>query len=100
MRLNETEIENIKKLAHLHFGKDVQVILFGSRANDEERGGDIDIFIRKKNGEKPDFRSKINFTTDLILNIGEQKIDVVLDNPAMHGSEFLKTIYRTGIILC
>jgi len=86
MRLNETEIENIKKLAHLHFGKDVQVILFGSRANDEERGGDIDILI--------------NFTTDLILNIGEQKIDVVLDNPAMHGSEFLKTIYRTGIILC
>ena len=100
MRLNENEIENIKKLAHLHFGEDVQVILFGSRASDEKRGGDIDIFIRKKNGEKPDLRSKINFTTDLILKIGEQKIDVVLDNPAMHGSEFLKTIYRTGIILC
>jgi predicted nucleotidyltransferase len=62
MRLNETEIENIKKLACLHFGEDVQVILFGSRANDEERGGDIDIFIRKRNGEKPAFRSKINFT--------------------------------------
>jgi hypothetical protein len=60
----------------------------------------IYLFIRKKNGEKPDLRSKINFTTDLILKTGEQKIDVVLDNPAMHGSEFLKTIYRTGIILC
>ena len=100
MRLNGNEIDIIKKLAHLHFGEDVQVILFGSRTSDEKRGGDIDLFIRKKNGRKPDFRSKINFTTDLIIKIGEQKIDVVLDNPAMQGSEFLKTIYRTGIILC
>ena len=48
MRLNKTEIENIKKLAHLHFGEDVQVILFGSRASDEKRGGDIDIFTKEK----------------------------------------------------
>jgi len=68
MRLNETEIENIKKLAHLHFGEDVQVILFGSRASDEKREGDIDIFIRKKNGEKPDLRlSFYDFFTFILL---------------------------------
>jgi GxxExxY protein len=100
MRLDKFEIESIKDLARLHFGKDVQVILFGSRTSNNKRGGDIDLFIRKQSGDKPDVRSKLNFITDLIFRIGEQKIDVVLDNPAMHKSEFLKTIYSTGIQLC
>jgi uncharacterized protein len=100
MRLEKFEIDSIKDLAQLHFGTDVQVILFGSRTSDSKRGGDIDLFIRKQNGDKPDIRSKINFITDLIFRIGEQKIDVVLDNPAIHDSQFLKTIYSTGIQLC
>ncbi len=100
MRLEKFEIESIKNLAQQHFGKDVQVFLFGSRTSNNKRGGDIDLFIRKKNGVKPDIRSKINFITDLIFKIGDQRIDVVLDNPAMHNSQFLKTIYSTGIQLC
>jgi hypothetical protein len=100
MRLNKFEIESIKNLAQIHFGHDVQVFLFGSRTDNTKRGGDIDLFIRNVNGNKPDIRSKINFITDLIFKIGEQKIDVVLDNPAIQNSEFLKTIYSTGIQLC
>jgi len=100
MRLNEFEIESIKYLAKQHFGKDVQVILFGSRTSDKKRGGDIDLFIRKQSGDKPDVRTKINFITDLIFRIGEQKIDVVLDNPSIQKSQFFKTIYSTGIQLC
>ncbi len=100
MRLDEQEIESIKDLAQLHFGKDVHVILFGSRTRNNKRGGDIDLFIRKQSGNYPDVRSKINFITDLIFKIGEQKIDVVLDNPNMHQSDFFKTIYSTGIQLC
>jgi hypothetical protein len=59
----------------------------------------IYLFVNKM-VNKPDVRSKINFITDLIFRIGEQKIDVVLDNPAMRKSQFLKTIYSTGIQLC
>jgi uncharacterized protein len=99
MRLTQFEIENIRTLARHHFGDDVKVILFGSRADMNKRGGDIDLFIQAGGG-KPNVRSKINFITDLIFKIGEQKIDVVLDHDAMHKSEFLKTIYSTGIQLC
>lgn len=100
MRLSEYEIENIKLLARLHFGDDVQVFLFGSRTDDQKKGGDIDLFIRNNKGKKPDVHSKVNFITDLILKIGEQKIDVVLENPAGNRSEFLETIYKTGVQLC
>lgn len=100
MRISEDEIESIKSLAHHHFGKDVQVFLFGSRTEDQQRGGDIDLFISNPNSTQLKIKSKVNFIADLIFQIGEQKIDVVLDNPAAKNSVFFKTIYQTGIRLC
>jgi predicted nucleotidyltransferase len=100
MRLSEFEKESIKSLAGLHFGTDVRVYLFGSRTNNKERGGDIDLFISNPNEEHLNARTKINFLTDLILLIGEQKIDVVLDNHSLKNSLFLKKIYQTGVQLC
>lgn len=100
MRISEFEIESIKNVASKHFGKDVQVFLFGSRTMDQARGGDIDLFIRNQNNEKLEIRTKIKFITDLILLIGDQKIDVVLDNPAAEKSGFFQTIQQTGIRLC
>jgi hypothetical protein len=100
MRLSELEIETIKSLANLYFGVGVRVFLFGSRTNNQLRGGDIDLFISNPVSGSLNVRSKINFITDLIFIIGEQKIDVVLDSPQMKNSVFLKTIYLTGIQLC
>lgn len=100
MRLSEIEIESIINLANRHFGKDVQVFLFGSRTENQKRGGDIDLFIRNPNDVQLKIRTKIDFIADLILHIGEQKIDVVLDNAAAKNSVFFKTIYQTGIRLC
>ena len=99
MRLSEFEIKSIKSLAGHHFGTDVQVFLFGSRTNNKQRGGDIDLFIRKPNGDHLKIRTKINFLTELILQIGEQKIDVVLENPDKKDSVFYQTIYQTAIEL-
>ena len=100
MRFSEFEIESIKRLARQHFGLDVQVFLFGSRTKNQQRGGDIDLFISNPNVAKLNSRSKINFITDLILQIGEQKIDIVLDIPDKRDSVFFKTIHQTGIQLC
>ena len=100
MRLTEFEIECITNLAVCHFGTDVQVFLFGSRTKDQKRGGDIDLFISDLNDKPLKIRSKINFISDLIIKIGDQKIDVVLDSPCKKNSVFFKTIYRTRIQLC
>jgi hypothetical protein len=100
MRLSDFEIESIKSLASLHFGTSAQVFLFGSRTNNLKRGGDIDLFIRKPTGHPLSVRTKINFISDLVLKIGEQSIDVVLENRDMKDSVFIKTINQTGIQLC
>jgi uncharacterized protein len=100
MRISDKEIENIRELAGLHFGKDVQVFLFGSRTMEQQRGGDIDLYIRNPMGIKLSIRSKINFIGDLIIRIGEQRIDVVLDNKEAENSVFFKTILKTAIQIC
>lgn len=100
MRLSENEIANIRELASLHFGKDVQVFLFGSRTIEQQRGGDIDLYICNPAGIKLDIRSKINFIRDLIIRIGEQRIDVVLENKEAENPVFFKTIFKTAIQIC
>jgi predicted nucleotidyltransferase len=100
MRLTEFEIKSITTLACLHFGKESEVFLFGSRTSDSGRGGDIDLFIRSNETRLLNAREKVNFISDLVVLIGEQKIDVVLDNHGLFDSPFLKTISNTGIRLC
>jgi hypothetical protein len=100
MRISEKEIDSIRELAGIHFGKDVQVFLFGSRTIEQQRGGDIDMYIRNPMDIKLTIRSKINFIGDLIIRIGEQRIDVVLDNKEAEDSVFFKTIFKTAIQIC
>jgi len=100
MRLSEFEIESILSVARRHFGTNVQVFLFGSRSNDQKRGGDIDLFISNPNNELLKIRAKIDFITELIQLIGEQKIDVILDNKNSGDSKLFRTIYQTRIQLC
>ena len=100
MRLSTFEIESIRSLAGQHFGQDVQVFLFGSRRSDSERGGDIDLFVTNKDMNKLNTRAKIAFITELIILIGEQRIDVILDNKERIEDPFFKTIRESGIKLC
>jgi predicted nucleotidyltransferase len=100
MRLSRFEIESIKTLSIHHFGSGTKVSLFGSRIHNELKGGDIDLLIYVPKGGHSSIRSKINFMSDLILTIGEQKIDVVLDSfEETNNSTFLKTIRKTAIQL-
>jgi len=100
MRISEFEIETIKSLAKLHFGSNAEVFLFGSRTNNQLRGGDIDLFIRNPKGELLKIKTKIDFINELILQNGKKKIYVVLENLAIKNSSFLKTIYQTYIQVC
>lgn len=45
MRLTEDQIRVVKLRAAEYFGPDADVWLFGSRVDDSERGGDIDLYI-------------------------------------------------------
>ncbi len=74
MRLKEKEIISIKKNI-LDFDPEAKIYLFGSRANDLAKGGDIDILVIS---EKIGFNEKIKIKTKIFKEMEEQKLDIVV----------------------
>lgn len=78
MRLTPEQVEAIKATAAEVFGPDAEVWLFGSRADDSRRGGDIDLYVelgRISSEERT--RLEAMFWAKLQRLLGERKIDVV-----------------------
>lgn len=79
MRLTGQQVAAIREGVRACFGSHAAVWLFGSRVNDDARGGDIDLYVEPEMDD-PDMliRAKLRFLAQLHRTIGEQKIDVVL----------------------
>ena len=82
MRLTLDQQAAIRTAAAKVFGESVDVWLFGSRVQDGKKGGDIDLLIRPaSDGVDTLFERKIRFLTELERQLGERKIDVVIEEP-------------------
>ncbi|WP_163557783.1 nucleotidyltransferase domain-containing protein [Halomonas sp. NO4] len=82
MRLTYQEREIIRRAALDCFGQSAKVRLFGSRANDDARGGDIDLLIETDMTDVDDIvRAEIAFQVQVQGVLGEQKIDLLIDYP-------------------
>jgi len=96
MRLTEREVQSIKN-SFIKIFEHGSIFLFGSRLDDNQKGGDIDLYIVPAvMGELA--LKKINFLVSLKKSIGEQKIDVVIDR----GEDRLidKIAKKEGLLLC
>lgn len=83
MRLTPSEITAIKETADRHFGAATNVWLFGSRLDDERRGGDIDLLVDTDLSDADAaVHAEIAFLADLKRRIGERKIDLLVDFPS------------------
>lgn len=96
MRISDYEKEIIVKTVKDIFGNNTKVYLFGSRVYDDKKGGDIDLYIIPENKDKL-FEKEIKFKTLLQINLGEQKIDVVLHRDFERDIE--KVALSEGVLL-
>ena len=96
MRLTESERSIIKRLTVEIFGESSRVFLFGSRVDDDKKGGDIDLFIEAKTIYDL-FDQKIKLLTQLQAAIGDQKIDIIIATDSTRPIE--QEARRTGILL-
>ncbi len=74
MRISSSEYQFIKTYWQSNFPKST-IYLFGSRADDAKKGGDIDLLVL--NDEKITLSQKIKFLSNFMLQFGEQRIDLV-----------------------
>ena len=78
MRLTEFEIKSIIESFWKYF-KTGDIYLFGSRVDDTQKGGDIDLYIDTQDSDDL-FEKKLQMIRDIKSKIGEQKIDVVISS--------------------
>lgn len=99
MRLTDAQADAIRTAAADVFGDDAEVWLFGSRADDRRRGGDIDLLVRPGPGarDRP-FHRRVRFLACLERALGERKIDVVVEAP-MDDRPIVAVAHATGVRL-
>ena len=74
MRL-ATEEQSVIRHAIALADADAHVYLFGSRADDTAKGGDIDLLVLSK---KIDIMAKLDILTQLHQQLGERKVDIAI----------------------
>lgn len=94
MRITEKEVKVLKdRLKSL--SSEAKLYLFGSRVDDNKKGGDIDLLVISNKLSKKDIRM---LRIEFFKHFGEQKLDIVLDNGKFENP-FLKHIVPKAIEL-
>jgi len=99
MRLSQLQHDIIIQETKKQFGTDVTIRLFGSRINDELKGGDIDLFLEFPNNNPNLWQKILRLNTALQKRLGEQKIDIIAHQLGEHLSDIHKEALKNGIIL-
>ncbi|MHB8387687.1 nucleotidyltransferase domain-containing protein [Metallibacterium sp.] len=101
MRLTPEQAAIIRSAAAEVFGTDARVWLFGSRVDDAKRGGDIDLLVQTAQTQPEALASaSIAMLARLYRALGEQRIDLVLDAPALRATrDIIATAKATGVLL-
>jgi len=94
MRLKQKQTKVLKeKLQAL--SRNAQLYLFGSRTDDNKKGGDIDLLILSNELTKKDLRV---LRVEFFKHFEEQKIDIILDKETPKNP-FVKYILPKAILL-
>ncbi|MGM0984787.1 MAG: nucleotidyltransferase domain-containing protein [Pseudomonadota bacterium] len=99
MRLNQHEIDTIKRAMAEIFGKEAEVRLFGSRVDDAARGGDIDLMVTAIQPVDNPAWDCARLEGAIIMKLGEQKIDVLLEAPGLKRFPIHETAREKGTLL-
>ena len=101
MRLTPEQVTIIKKAGADTFGDTARIWLFGSRVADHKRGGDIDLLIETEETDVTRIvKIELAFMVKLQMQLGEQKIDVLVDYPSRKVTPpIFEVAKQTGILL-
>lgn len=99
MRLTPDQAQITKNTVARVLGAESRVWLFGSRVDDDLRGGDIDLLVETE-AQFPN-RAKVlcKLYGALILALGDRKLDILLKDGRTSEAPIFNIAKRTGILL-
>lgn len=99
MRISPQTRSVIRQTAAELFGEEARIVLFGSRTDDDQRGGDIDLLIDLPNIDDEKQRKSLTFVARLQRRLGDQRIDVLVADPSTPELPIYRVARETGIAL-
>lgn len=99
MRLSPDQVHAIVAAAQELAGADARVRLFGSRVNDQLRGGDIDLLVECSRPVARPVWLAAQITARLQRSLGERNIDVLVVDPATELEPVHRVARDEGVLL-
>ncbi len=99
MRLTPSQVETIRSTAKQLLGTDATVTLFGSRTDDQRRGGDVDLMIDVPHAVEEPALLGAHLASRVSRAMGGRKVDVVIRAPNLMPQPIHQIAQQTGVIL-
>ncbi len=99
MRLDDKTREIIKSEVASQLGAGAIVRLFGSRVDDTQRGGDIDLLIEPGRPLVHRIQAECRLSARLHIKLGGRKVDVLIKDPLKPLLPIHEQALLNGIIL-
>ncbi len=98
MRLTSEQVNIIKKTVNT-LCENAEVKLFGSRLDDNAKGGDIDLLISLKEPIEHPAKLSAKIAAQLMMALGGQKVDVLLLEPSVNKKKIHDIADKQGLLL-
>jgi predicted nucleotidyltransferase len=99
MRLTPAQIDIIKSATHSVLGESARVVLFGSRVNDQLKGGDIDLLVELDTPVANKTKAVGHIYAKLIRQLGDRKIDILIKDATAQPAAVFDIAKQTGVML-
>jgi len=99
MRLTPEQVHAIRQTAQRVLGVGARVSVFGSRALDDRKGGDIDLFFEMDAALANRAITIFQLSGALTLALGDRKIDIILKDANTPPARIFEIAKRTGVLL-
>lgn len=99
MRLNETQQMAIHSAVKSLFGANARVRLFGSRLDDDAKGGDIDLLVEVDGPVTAPAELSARLSVKIMRLLHGRKVDVILMAPNLPCLPIHRIAQKQGVIL-
>lgn len=97
MRLSQQSRATIRAITREVFGEGAIVRVFGSRVDDQARGGDIDLLVELPEADPESRHKALTMVARLQQRLGDQGFDVLVIDPTTEQSAIHRQARQTGV---
>lgn len=99
MQLSAEDVDHLKRLARAEVGAAVRLRLFGSRVDDNARGGDVDLLLELDNPVTTPAQLVARLSARASRALGGRRVDVLLSAPNLKRLPIHIQALRHGVEL-